>query len=119
MWPWSARKKAFSTAIGGKVEPGESPLQSQVRQFQEETGAHTRWQDWPKFCILNGPGFQVHFFRSWSANLESLQAIEKEKIEIVPVPWPPGTMIIDNLSWLIPMAMDPHHVIATVTERRL
>lgn len=54
---WQAGKL---NAIGGKIEPGERPLDAMRREFTEETTLNVF--DWEMFCVLRGDGFVVHFF---------------------------------------------------------
>lgn len=76
--------------IGGHVElpplhRGETPIQCQVREFQEETGVETTEDDWAKFTKLVGPDAIVHCFYGIS-NFAVLNAwtMTDEKVQIWP-----------------------------------
>lgn len=46
--------------LGGKLEPGEDPLQATVREFLEESGIQTQQQDWKWAGQLVFPKFKVN-----------------------------------------------------------
>lgn len=54
------------TAIGGKVEEGETKEEAMVREFKEETGVLV--EDWQHFCTLYSDKFILDWF--WSKNHE-------------------------------------------------
>lgn len=77
---------------GGKVDPGESPLEAACREFEEELGA--RPVDPVKlgevaFEVLDGPSIRIHVFR-----VERVEGEPRETEEAVPV-WCP----IDDLPY--------------------
>ena len=55
---WQAGKL---NGVGGKIEPGEFPIEAMVREFQEETG-HLE-ADWDYLLELQTHVGPVHFFR--------------------------------------------------------
>ena len=40
-----AWQRGFLNAVGGKIEPGEQPLEAMTREFKEETGVRTKSSD--------------------------------------------------------------------------
>ena len=100
-------QKGLLNGIGGKIEIGETPLQTIIREFKEETNVQIN--SWRKFCELNGNDFKVHFF-SAKGDLTQLESPEEEKVEIYNIDNIPKNQIIPNLEWLIPMGIDPYHI---------
>ena len=109
---WQAGKL---NAIGGKIEEREIPINAMRREFREETGLDMR--SWRKFCTLTHhmDAWRVHFFCAFSERLYEARKMEEELPVIVNLPQLP-TCIIHNISWLIPMALDPSPVLAEVIE---
>lgn len=107
-------------AIGGKIEEGESAYQSMIREFKEETGLSIT--NWRKFCILADAKtevFCVQCFVSFIDSLDGLQTMEEEQISAINVDdllkMNPSQML-QNLKWLIPMALDKDNLSAVVSE---
>lgn len=121
--------------IGGHIEPGkihvseqddvfgkpncncgcqeaETPIQCQVREFEEETGVKTDESDWHKFTELQGEDFVVHCF--WGrSNYVVLNArtMTDEAVEIVNTNATGtrhihNTPLAPNLQWMIPFLRD-------------
>lgn len=95
--------------IGGKIEEGESPTAAMVREFLEETGYETRPEQWEFFCQMEGTDGQwnVDVFAA-VGDIERLQSITDEKVVVMMLSelHPRSLEIIENLSWLVPMALD-------------
>ena len=101
---WQAGKW---NGVGGRVEKGEHPIDAMVREFREETGALTAKSDWDHFASAIGPdGALVHFYRGTFAMLQ-VQTKTDEIVSIAHVnEWLKRSDLVDNLKYLIPMAMD-------------
>lgn len=90
-------------AIGGKVEPGETPYNAMRREFAEETSVS--FDHWKRYCTLSGDGFVVHFYYGASLlDLFSVKTVEEEQVYVYQVKYLPGN-IMTNVRWLIEMAM--------------
>jgi 8-oxo-dGTP pyrophosphatase MutT (NUDIX family) len=99
--------------IGGKIEDmGESAEEAMVREFKEEVG----WDPkigWDFFCVEEGPGYQVYFFRSTLVSPEIPWAAPSVNDVGEPLAWydlPLKEPAVGNLNWLIPLALDPRHI---------
>lgn len=100
---WQAGKL---NAIGGHIEQGETPIQAMVREFEEETGLKTNEDLWFEFAKISENGaFDVTFFVT-QGFLDPLRTITDEEICIVPVSDVNADKMIENLSWLVPLAID-------------
>lgn len=98
--------------IGGKIEEGELPIASMVREFKEETGDQTESKDWNLFCEMrgvnnDGGAFEIHFFFA-RGDLNALESKEAELLEYH-APWVIAAgreKTIGNLPWLVALALD-------------
>lgn len=94
--------------LGGHREPGELFSEAMVREFLEETGALVTEKDWREFCTMRGPGYRVSCFVAFGDRVLKTQteghvawyALDflQDNLDLMP--------IMDNLTWLIPMALD-------------
>lgn len=111
---WQAGKL---NGIGGKIEPGELPLDAMKREFMEETGL--RVDDWRFFVLMEGTSCQIYCFTSRvkEGRLLELQALTDEVPDWYEA-FDPETGVLDrlpNLSWLIPLALCQDTDFAMVT----
>lgn len=111
-----AWQKNLLNGIGGKIEKGETKFSAMVREFKEETGHSTTVIDWHPFATLRGDSsdgvFEVFCFWTTVNHLSSLNNPEApqsgEWIEYILIFDIKHTRkdMIDNLSWLIGLALD-------------
>jgi 8-oxo-dGTP diphosphatase len=112
---WQAGKL---NGVGGHIKPDETPWQAMCREFLEETGVETARTDWHKFCSMNGEDFEVYCFAGKKDHIpvkQEDQTEEPDRYMLNEAFWDNET--IENLKWLIPMAIDvmtdgrPSHVV--------
>jgi 8-oxo-dGTP diphosphatase len=93
---------------GGKIEENEEPIEAMTREFLEETGLLIPQAQWELVVLLQGEGFEAHFFTARSGLANGVQTMEKEtvyfaSVENVLV----SPLLMPNLKWIIPLAIDP------------
>jgi len=97
-------QKGKWNGVGGKIEPGEEPVDAMVREFREETSAVTDPRDWEHTITLKGADFVVYFFRTFVATFPPITQTTDEALgfyflksiyEDLPV--------LDNMRWTLPM----------------
>lgn len=104
--------------IGGKIEEGETALEAMAREFREETSLYT--SAWEQFCCISGEDWKMWCFKVTTSYYSTLYSVTDETIHFFDtnnLPDHPEYKVIDNLKWLIPMAMDNCHVFAEATAR--
>jgi 8-oxo-dGTP diphosphatase len=90
-------------ALGGKLAPGESPADGARREVHEEAGVDVR--DWEEFLVWEDPVYRLHALRAFDAAAEHVFTAEDQEVFLAPTDTLPAN-IIDNLRWLIPLALD-------------
>ena len=97
-------QKGRLNAIGGKIEPAESPLEAMNREFKEETGLVGL--TWDEFATLRGDGWNVHFFRAFGEP-GKCNSTTDEQVEICSLTeFASRSDHISNLKWLIPLSLN-------------
>ncbi len=104
-------QKGRNNGIGGHMEPGETPYEAMVREFEEETGV--RHVHWKHYCSLIGPWGAVHFHKA-TGSLDRLRNMTDECICVHEVKYLHRAHVVPNLHWLIPMALSDDVWSATV-----
>ena len=105
--------------VGGKIELGESSKDAMSREFHEEVGVDVPPSDWNYFCTIHGADFdwRVSFFWTNHPHCYLAKMMEDEQPTWIQSNHLPPN-IIDNLNWLIPMAMAKSQVMASVFEKK-
>lgn len=93
--------------IGGKIEPGESPMAAMIREFQEEASAVTSPFFWRPVCKLHGHDFEnwsIHVFAGYG-ELTKLKTTSAEPVVICSVHHiDSDRSSMPNIKWLVPLA---------------
>lgn len=98
-------QKGLLNGVGGKVEDDEFPNEAMAREFREETGVETTKEDWVGYCTLDGADFQVRCFFC-TAKISEPRTQEEEMIYIVQVRHLEAFKCVENLTWLVHLALD-------------
>ncbi len=99
---WQA---GYLNGIGGHVEYMEGPNNAMIREFEEETGYHQ--SEWNYYITMYFDEVIVWCYYS-VVPLEKLKTMTDEKIYITSINdiVTGNVKIINNLQWLIPMALN-------------
>lgn len=91
--------------IGGHVEPADKDsFGAMAREFTEETGAES--PAWTHFATMREEeSFLVDFFFA-VGDLAALSTVTDEPVVVVPVADLQKHEVVENLPWLIPLALD-------------
>jgi 8-oxo-dGTP diphosphatase len=90
-------------ALGGKLAAGESPAAGARREVREEAGVDVA--DWEEFLVWDDPVYRLHALRAFDGAAEHVFTAEDQVVFLAPTDALPPN-IIDNLRWLIPLALD-------------
>lgn len=107
-------QKGCLNGVGGKIEGTEWSEDAMIREFREETGVHHT--AWHQFCHLKlEGGGSVYCYRAFSDDsFQRAETKEAEKIGKFAVSDLTILNTIENLQWLIPMALDPNKIYTEV-----
>lgn len=101
---WQAGKM---NGVGGRIEFGELPLTAMVRETKEEAGIETSSDDWTYLGQMTSASWSV-FVYACVVNRKKFQfpkIVTEGRVE----DWLLSSLpknVINNLTWLIPMALD-------------
>ncbi len=91
--------------IGGKIEPGETPLQAMIREAGEEAALVVEWEH---VAILKGDDFRIDFFTAFDDAVLGARSLTDEMVGHVPVPLVASDMMqmLPNLPLMVSLALD-------------
>lgn len=93
--------------IGGKIERTETPIQAVVREFKEEAGIETEFDDWEHYATLYWKKIRIFVFCGRIFGFEDIKTQEDEEIVKFGVANVQYRFdLVGGVSWLIPMAID-------------
>jgi len=97
--------RGLYNGVGGKIEPGESPLQTMERECLEESGLVTRWDtgEWEAVARLDTPNGRIFVFAAIGTPTDGATTTDEEIIVANVAALPPS--IVPNVRWLIPLAL--------------
>jgi len=102
-------QKGFLNGIGGKIEFGETIEDAMIREFKEETGFDTSYDEWFPFAeITQKDEWCVYFFHT-RGNLSLLKTVESEEIVILPLKELFESKSLPSVKWLINLCLDKTH----------
>lgn len=126
-------QKGLLNGIGGKIEEEDIKFSLQhnlitdsqlamIREFEEETGVTTEPNDWQLFLIMGNEkgnsdtgerqtqqyseGWSVDFYKCFSDEIWNAKTTTDEVVVRVPVDELLSLNTIDNLKWIILLALD-------------
>lgn len=91
--------------VGGKIEAGELPTSAMCREFFEETGFITCYDDWFHFITMLTPKWKLWYFKS-VGNLDVLKSMTDEIVEIIEVKSLHLENTMPNVKWMVPLCLD-------------
>ena len=105
-------QKGLLNGIGGHIEAGENLNDAIRREFKEETGVDI-WS-WDLFCTYEGKDYVVYFMKIFSSMIGQVKTVTDEKVKVLNISdlnnesdnGLAENRTIDNLKWLIPLALD-------------
>lgn len=108
---WQAGKY---NGVGGKIDPGETPIEAMVREFGEETGINTSADDWTERLTLEGAEWKVFIFRCETSYLHLARQITKKDRPVIAEVNALPENVLGNLRWIVPMLCDTEEIKAHV-----
>lgn len=78
----------------GKIDAGEAPLATAVRELSEEAGLGA--EEWVELgCLQSSPGILTEVIHLWMARTLTQQALAHEQGEVIEVHWLPLSQALD------------------------
>lgn len=90
-------------ALGGKLQPGETPRDGARREVREEAGVDVR--DWQELLVWRDPVYEMHVVRAFDDAARDAHTAEDQTVVVVRADAMPAN-VIENLRWLVPLALD-------------
>ena len=108
-----AWQNGLLNGVGGKIESNELPIEAMVREFREETSVEILATEWFEFAEIEGTSlvdkWKVYFFATYCPNIDMVKTTTEEEVLILSISNLNSLPVINNLRWLIPMALDVNH----------
>ncbi len=107
-------QKGKLNGVGGKIEPGETPIKAMVREFREETTIATAETDWIGRGVMEGHradgthwAIYIYMARLDGKIKEGMPSPTEEELVVKKVHalWQCKDLIF-NLHWIIPYCLD-------------
>lgn len=97
-------QKGKLNGIGGLLEGNETPTETMIREFREETGVLTRGHDWFEFAKITHNGNLIYFYK---ASLPSIlvNSMTDEKVGWFWAACIKDHMCVKSIHWLIQLAL--------------
>ena len=90
-------------ALGGKIHEGESVWDAARREVREEAGLDV--ERWEEFLVWRDPEYRLRVVRAFDDAARRARTAEDQEVFLSRVSALPAN-VIDNLRWLIPLALD-------------
>lgn len=105
---WLANKY---NGIGTDLKEGELPDEGMVRTFNERAGVVTPQEIWKPFAEIQNPYATVIFYKAMlpKKQWEAITSKTNEQVMKCHMSQLHNYTMVSNLSWLLPMALDPLH----------
>lgn len=102
--------------VGGKIDGNETVFRAMAREFLEETGVETYDYDWEFFATMSGESddgknFELNCFYIYLSDLIDYENVKNpepsgEELQWVDIDKLNESTIVENLKWLVPLALD-------------
>jgi 8-oxo-dGTP diphosphatase len=90
-------------ALGGKLHEGEGVLDAARREVREEAGVDI--ERWEEFLTWHDAEYRLRAVRAFDARAGAAYTAEDQEVILTGIDALPDN-VIDNLRWMIPLALD-------------
>lgn len=97
-------QNGYLNGVGGKIEPGEHPIQAMIREFDEEAGLHIN--SWRQVGTGHNHRARITVFTTFSEDYCKVFARTDEPISIHRTESIGHLRVLPNLRWLIPLSIN-------------